>query len=170
MVKARRPKVRLLFDEDASPKVARALRELDFRVEHVGGAEQPTKGSTDREVLDHALRTGQIVVTRNLDMVMLCAERNVSVVWLDRQRRVKELTLDQQAALAFAGIAQWCADLATATEPVCVRVLATRRHVLPVAEAAELAAKRHHKIQQRRRKPRPKAVPEGQMASNEAHD
>lgn len=167
MSSARRPQVRLLFDEDVSPKVARALRELGFNVEHVHGPGQPTKGATDAEVLDFALRTQQTVVTRNLDMVMLCGERGISVVWLDRQRGRRELTLDQQAAMAFAGIPDWCADLSTATGPVCVRVLSTRRHVLPVADAARIAEKRHLKIQRRQRPPRPKPSPEGQLLTDD---
>jgi len=44
----------------------------------------------------------------------------------------------------------------------------TTRHVLPVAKAADLAAKRHHRIQQRKRRPRAKRLTEGQLVTDEA--
>lgn len=165
---ARRPTVRLLFDEDVSPKVARALRELDFNVEHVGGTGQPSKSSSDEEVLAFAQQSHQVIVTRNHDMIMLCAERGVSVVWLDPHRQ--HLRLDEQAAMAFGGIAEWCARLAEASEPVCLRVLRTRLHVLPVVEGAEAAAKRYHAIRKRaargaRRKA--KASPADQLSTDD---
>lgn len=165
-----RPQQRLLFDEDVSPRVARALFELGFKVGHVGGPGQPAKQSSDPDVLDHAMRNNQTVVTKNHDMIMLCAERDVSVVWLDPHGR--QMLLDEQAAMAFAGIRAWTTALAEATEPVCVRVLRTRMHVLPVAVGGALAAKRYHARLRRRarkasRRPSRPAAP-GQLSTENA--
>lgn len=162
---SRRPSARLLYDEDVSAKVARALRELDFNVEHVGGQGQPAKGSTDEEVLSFAQRTSQVIVTSNHDMIVLCAERRASVVWLDPHGR--HLRLDEQAAMAFASIVRWCHVLAETAEPVCLRVLRTKLHVLPVTEGAAAAAKRYHAIRKRQSRKRPQPRPPGQMAADE---
>lgn len=148
-----RPRTRLLFDEDVSPHVARALYELGFRVFHVGGRDQPTKATKDPAVLDHAMHYSQTVVTKNYDMVMLCAERNVSVIWWDP--RGKEMPVDEQAALAFAGLRAWMAALAEAEEPVCVQVLRTRFHVMPIAAGGALAAKRYRTSLEKRAKRKP---------------
>lgn len=163
-----RPQQRLLYDEDISPKVARALAALDFRVSHVDGLDQPPKNSLDEDVLAHAIKTNQVVVTSNHDMVMLCAERGASVIWLDPHRR--HLRLDEQADLAFRGVVTWCELLAGASEPVCVRVLRTRVHVYPVAEGAALAEKRYRAIQKKQRalrRRRAKRDEGGQMSTGE---
>ncbi len=152
-----RPQLRLLYDEDVSPKVAKALRALDFQVHHVGEEGQPPKNASDEEVLSFAQKTNQIVVTKNHDMIMLCAEQGASVVWLDPHGR--HLRLDEQASMAFHGIVDWCADLAGATEPVCLRVLRTRRHLLPVAEGAAQAEKRYRAMQKRKAQQRPRKAP-----------
>ena len=159
----KRPQTRLLFDEDVSPRVARALYELGFHVFHVGQDGQPKKRTGDPAVLDHAIRCNQVVVTRNHDMIMLCGERGVSVVWLDP--RGTRLTIDRQAAIAFGSIRQWTDALEEATEPVCVRVLRTRVQTLPVAEGAAMAAKRYHARQKRvaARRRKAKAPAPGQM-------
>jgi len=164
-----RPQQRLLYDEDVSPKVARALAALDFRVSHVGGPEQPAKESDDATVLAHAMSTNQIVVTSNHDMIMLCAEEGASVVWLDPHGR--HLRLDEQASLSFAGIVGWCSRLEAAVEPVCIRVLRTRVHQYPVAVGAALAERRYRAIQKRkaqpvRRRRRPQDVG-GQLTTDE---
>ena len=164
-----RPATRLLFDEDVSPHVARALFELGFRVFHVGGVDQPRKGTADPEVLDHAMRLNQTVVSKNYDMIMLCAERNVSVIWWDPRKR--EMPVDEQASLAFSGVRAWATALAGASEPVCVHVLRTKFYVLPVAQAGAMAEKRYRTSLRRkaRRRPRPRLPrPEtpGQIATD----
>lgn len=162
-----RPLLRLLYDEDVSPKVARALSALDFRVDHVGGPGQPAKNAPDDEVLTHATKCQQVMVTSNHDMIMLCAERGASVIWLDPHRR--HLRVDEQAAMAFAGIVEWCGLIIDAAEPVCVRVLRTRVHVYPVVEGAALAEKRYRAIQMKNRtqRRRPRQAPEGQMVTGD---
>ncbi len=158
----KRSQTRLLFDEDVSPRVARALYELGFHVFHVGQKGQPEKRTKDPAVLDHAIKCNQVVVTRNHDMIMLCAERGVSVVWLDPHGT--RLSIDRQAALAFGSIRQWTDALEGASEAVCVRALRTRVRTMPVADGADLAAKRYYARQKREaaRKRTAKPTPRGQ--------
>ncbi len=106
-------------------------------------------------------------MTKNHDMVMLCAEKNVSVVWLDPYRR--HLRLDEQAGMAFDGIVQWCELLSAASEAVCVRVLRTRVHVYPVVKGAEMAERRYRAIQKRKAQERRqrRARPDGAQLSTD---
>ncbi len=166
MGKRVRPQTRFLFDENLPYKVARALQALDFRVSHVGHVEhgQPARGSSDAEVLAHAARTNQVIVTSNLDMVMLCAEQGQPVVWIDARGR--QYTSDQLAALALLGIAEWDRKLTQAGTLVCLRVLPTRVDVLPLSRGGQLAERRLRRIEQRLRRQRSHATPviSGQMA------
>lgn len=125
---------------------------LDFHVHHVGGQHQPPKNSTDEEVLAHAQQSRQVIVTSNHDMIMLCGERGASVVWLDPHGQ--RLRIDQQALMAFKGIDAWCLLLGQAATPVCLRVLRTKVHVLPVEDGAALAEKRYREIRQRQARKR----------------
>lgn len=102
-----RPRIRLLFDEDQPPVVARALRELSFNTSHVGSDRDgtPAKGSTDPIVLGHAKSTGQVVVTSNHDMILLCVEQGESVVWIDP--RGKQYRRSEMVVLCFRGIEDW---------------------------------------------------------------
>ena len=141
-----RPRLRLLFDELLPFRVARALNELGFRASYVGNQDhgQPRRGSSDKDVLRHAMSTGQIVVTSNHDMIILCHEQEQSVIWIDPHGR--QYRHDELAASAFAGIAQWERLLSEATDPVCVRVLRTKVEIMPLARAASLSERRMRQI------------------------
>lgn len=148
------PRVRLLFDELLPQVVARALRELGFRVSHVGNVDDgsPAYGASDEEVLAHARQTNQVIVTSNHDMIVLCAEQVASVVWTDprgRQFRRAELVV-----VAFGGIERWEQALSDASAPLCIRVLRTKTEVLSLERAAELAARRMRRLRSRQRAPR----------------
>ncbi len=56
---------------------------LGYNTSYVGHPEDgsPARGSSDEDVLSHAKATGQVVVTSNHDMILLCAEQQESVVW-----------------------------------------------------------------------------------------
>ena len=77
-------RTRLLWDEQLSAKVPQALRVLGFFTSHVGheGDDAPARGSTDREVIEHAQQTNQIIVTSNHDMMLICEEAGQRFVWL----------------------------------------------------------------------------------------
>lgn len=147
------PGLRLIFDENLSPRVARALHELGFNAFHVHGDGQPRKGSTDLEVLKHARRTRQTIVTSNHDMITLCAEEGESVVWIDQRSRT--IDLPRLARLCFDQIADWEGLLADTPGPVCVRAMRTKCEVLDLDRAAELAEKRMRRatVRSRARKP-----------------
>lgn len=164
-----RPGLRLLFDENLSWKVASALQVLGFHTAWVGGADQPRRGASDEEVLEHARRSNQTVVSANHDLFMLAAERRQTVVWIDGYGR--QLTYESQVLICFRGIAEWEMLLADATQPVCLHVLRTRTHIMELSEAGRLAEQRLRKVQARKRRTATrKASAEGQMMTGRGSD
>lgn len=144
-----RPTIRLLFDELASPKVARALAALDLKVAYVHGEGQPAKGSEDAAVLDAAQRQKRTIVTNNHDMIVLCTERNHSVIWLDP--RDKDMTFTAQTLICFTQVAEWERLLATAGSPVCIQAHKTTCRVLTLDGAKRLAIERGRRRRAERR-------------------
>jgi hypothetical protein len=127
---------------------------------HVGGAEAPERGSLDPDVLDHAMKCNQTVVTSNNDMVVLCCERSQSHIWLSGKG--ESLTLYQTVMLCFGAIEEWEQMLRDAKEPVCIRAMKTRNKALPLDVAKQLALGRAHRRKQRlRRRARNAAVGQG---------
>jgi predicted nuclease of predicted toxin-antitoxin system len=93
-----------VWDELLSPRVPQALRVLGFATTHVGnvGDGAPPRGSPDSEVLAYALRTNQIIVTSNHDMMMICDEADQRFVWLDPRGR--QYSRVEQVLLVFSQI------------------------------------------------------------------
>ena len=152
-----KPTTRLLFDELLPWRVASALRELGYKTSYVGsqGDSAPPRGSSDIDVLEHARSTGQVVVTSNHDLIILCAEEGESVLWIDPRGR--QFTRDELAGLLFAKMAELDAVFRSASEPVCVRVLRTKAERLSLDRAHHLASQRLRRlsIRKRGRKQRP---------------
>ena len=144
----RRSSVRLLFDENISPRVARALAELGYAAAHVGGVNEPPLGSTDEEVLAHARRTNQVIVTSNHDMIELCAEEAESLVWVDPYGR--RLNYRKMVLRCFEGIEDW--EIMLSAGQVCVHSLATRTNAISLSKAAVMARRRIAKAQARERR------------------
>lgn len=167
MPKRDRPSLRLLLDELLPWRVADALLALGFRTSHVGKVEhgQPERGSSDAEVIAHALATNQVVVTSNHDMIMLCAERNARVIWVDPRGRQMQFT--DYVLLFFGGIGEWQRMLQENPGPVCLRVRRTRVEVLSLDRARKLAQRRMKDIQRRRRAKRPRPESPGQVGSDD---
>lgn len=142
--------VRLIWDEQLAPKVPRALRELGLKTTHVGHQSDgcPIKGSSDQEIIDYALKTNQIIVTSNHDMMLLCSEAGQRFVWLDP--RGKQLGGVEQALLVLRQIAAW-EDILNSDSSICVRAMRTKCEPIDSAEAARLAAQRMKTIQKRKR-------------------
>lgn len=160
-----RPRTRLLFDELLPWRVPAALRVLSFRASYVGNVEdaQPPRGSSDEQVLDHAIKTGQVIVTSNHDMVLLCAEKGESLIWIDprgRQFRFGELLV-----LVFQNARFWEEWLTSDTGQLCIRALRTKNEVLALDRAEHLVRQRMRRIRsrQRRRRRRPVNRPEPQF-------
>lgn len=131
--------------------MARALRELDINASHVGhdGDQAPARGSSDADVLSHAKKTNQVIVTSNHDMVLLCATEAESVIWIDPRGR--QFRLPDMVALVFGRVEEWQGLLAEATEPVCLRVLRTKTEVLDLEQASHLVVQRMRRLQARKR-------------------
>ena len=139
-----------MYDELLPWRVAEALRALEYHVSYVGADQQPPRGSPDEEVLDHARRTNQVIVTSNHDMIMLCAEVGESVIWLDPRGR--QLRREEHVVLAFTNIAEWQEMLTAGDTTVCVRALRTKNEVLTLARASELAERRVRALRARKRR------------------
>ncbi|MDF1596281.1 MAG: DUF5615 family PIN-like protein [Acidimicrobiia bacterium] len=151
----RSPRIRLFFDEQLPWRVPAALRVLGYNASWVGHDDDgsPVRGSSDEDVLSHARNTGQVVVTSNHDMILLCAEQEESVIWLDPRGR--QFKRDEMVVLVFRTAAEWESLLVAATEPVCVRALRTKNEILPLERAAYLVQQRMRRIAARKRREAP---------------
>ena len=149
--------IRLIWDEQLAPKVPRALRELGLNATHVGHQQDgcPAKGSSDQEIIDYALKTNQIIVTSNHDMMLLCSEAGQRFVWLDP--RGKQLGGVEQALLVLCQILAW-EEILESDSSICVRAMRTKCEPIDPAEAARLASQRMRAIQKRRRTKRVKPI------------
>lgn len=148
--------MRLLFDELTPWRVAAALRVLEIRASYVGNTDDlaPPRGALDSEVLDHARRTNQIIVTSNHDMVMLCAEEDHSVIWVDPWGR--QLTRETWALLAFSQVQLWD-DILREHDSICVRALRSRCEPISLDDAYDMAERRLKRIRERRSQSRREA-------------
>lgn len=167
MSKRNRPTLRLLFDELLPWRVAEALHVLGFNTSYVNNAahNQPRKGSSDAAILAHAMKTGQVIVTSNHDMIMICAQQQQSVIWIDSRGR--QYRRDELAVLAFSGIRDWQAALASATGPMCLRVLRTKIELLPLDRAGRLAERRMKSLRRKQAaRRRPPAQSPGQLVAS----
>jgi len=150
--------MRLIFDELLSVRVAKALAALGLRVEHVGGVGQPSKGSSDGEVLEHARRCHQYVVTNNMDMIVLCADECEPVIWLDA--RGKSWTRAETALVCFRTVDRWQELLESVDGPACLVVHKTTLKVIPLEDAKRLALGRNRVRKRRAARARQGVVPE----------
>ncbi len=144
------PRIRLIWDEQISNKVAQALRALGFNVTWVGSDDPgvPARGSGDDAVVDFAKRSNQIVVTSNHDMMTLCDEAGQRFVWIDPYGR--QLRREDQVILAFQQMGRWEQLLAEHPD-LCVRALRTKCMPMESAEAARLARQRMRSLERKRR-------------------
>lgn len=145
-----RPSLRLLFDENTSPRVARALTELGHPVTHIGGDDAPPKGTPDEDVLGHALATNKMILTENHDLIVICAEAGAPVVWLDP--RDKDMTFTTQVLLCFTQIAQWDSLVTQHPDPLCVHARKTTCRAISLEEAKSLALSRGKRRRQKARR------------------
>lgn len=145
-----RPRIRLIWDELLSPKVADALRVLGFNVTRVGGSDPgvPPLRSSDEAVIAFAKTTNQIIVTSNHDMMTLCDEAGQRFVWIDPRGR--QLGREAQVLLAFQQIRRW-EELLVQHPDGCVRALRTKCEPIASSEAARLARQRMRSLERRRR-------------------
>ncbi len=155
-------RTRLLWDEQLSPLVPRALRELGYSTSHVGHAADgaPVRGSTDREVLEYSQRTNQVIVTSNHDMMLICAEAGQRFVWFDPRGR--QCNSAQQVVLVFTQIERWD-ELLSASASDCVHALRTKCVAIEAEDAARLARQRMRELRRRQRAARSTPKPVGRL-------
>lgn len=165
--RAPKVRIRLLWDEDLSSLVPKALRVLDIPATYVGCVEDgaPPRGSTDRVVVEFALRTNQIIVTKNHDMMTLCAELGQRFVWLDP--RGKRLSREHQVVLVFQQVREW-ERLLAADPATCVVARRTGCSPIASAEASRLAFNRMRVLERRKRKKTARALPLGELLDEQA--
>ena len=109
-------------------------------------------------MLSHAAGANQIIVTSNLDMILLCVERRQRVVWLDprgRQLRRADLVL-----MVFRNIYDWTERLRNTTDPVCLRVMRTKTETLELDEASRRVRNRMSGLSRKRARARKTRPPE----------
>lgn len=155
---AKRPRIRLLWDELLSIRVAKALNALGFNVTWVGSDQYdgvPPKGSSDAAVIEFAQRTNQVIVTSNHDMMLLCNEAGQRFVWIDPRRR--RLTAEEQVLLCFSQMQRW-QEILESDPGACVRALRTKAEAIESSEAARLAGQRFKAIQRKKRAVRNRAT------------
>lgn len=155
---AKRPRIRLLWDELLSFRVAKALNALGYNVTWVGSDQHdgvPPRGSTDAEVIDYAQRTNQVIVTSNHDMMLLCDEADQRFVWIDPRGR--QLDAERQVLLCFAQMRRW-EEILGSDPGACVHALRTKVEAIESSEAARLAGQRFKAIQRKQRAVRSRAV------------
>lgn len=102
MSDARAP-LRLLIDEDLSPKVAQCLREEDG-IDAVAVRDRGKLGATDRDVLELAFAEDRILVTANVrDFLRLATARELhaGIVLLENG----DLGRDEQLSVTRAAVA-----------------------------------------------------------------
>ncbi len=154
---AQRPQIRLLWDELLSPKVPQALRVLGYSVSHIGHPtdNQPVRGSTDQQIVEHALQTNTVIVTSNHDMMQICAEAGQRFIWLDPRGR--QLTRAKQLLLVLEQIDDWN-SIVESNSTDCVHARRTGCRPIKPAEAARLATQRMRANERKNAEQRPHRV------------
>ena len=94
---------------------------------------------TPEEVVEHAQRHRQVIVTQNHDMMTLCEELGQRFIWIDPRSR--QLHREQQVLLVFSQIRAWD-EILTVSPQLCVRAMRTKCVGIEPAEAARLARQR----------------------------
>ena len=115
----------------------------------------PPQGSTDAEIVRFALRTNQVIVTSNHDMMLICEQEGQRFVWLDPRGR--QLSQRQQVLVCLVQIEQW-EEILARPYGLCVRALRTKASAIGALEAARLAGERMRRLERRRRATARRAV------------
>lgn len=101
--------MRLLLDENLSPRVARMLQQAGHDAAHV--TEVGLGNTDDAEILEAAAHDGLTIVTADTDFGALLAARGTSSPSVVMLRSSDHLTPDEQARLIVAVLARVGEDL-----------------------------------------------------------
>lgn len=157
-----RPRLRLLIDENLSPRIARALHALGYHVEAVHDAPNLGVATADQRILEVAKERNQVIVTVNLDMVLICVEAEESVIWVDPKRK-KGLTYEEMVVRFFEGVPLWERLVAPG---VVVHALKTKDEVLSFDQAQRRVLARlakHRRVAAPRSRPRKADESQGKL-------
>ncbi len=119
----------------------------------------PPQGSTDAEIVQFALRTNQVIVTSNHDMMLICEQEGQRFVWLDPRGR--QLSQRQQVLICLTQIEEW-KEILTRPNGLCVRALRTKASAILASDAARLAGERMRRLERRKRAAARRAVGDDQ--------
>ncbi len=108
----------------------------------------PPQGSSDAEIVEFALRTNQVIVTSNHDMMLICEQEGQRFVWLDPRGR--QLSQRQQVMICLTQIEDW-EGILSRHNGVCVRALRTKASAIRASDAARLAGERMRRLERRKR-------------------
>lgn len=135
--------LRLMFDENLSPKVAKALHLVDKDVQWAGKGGRFPKGTPDEVIVEAMAAEGRYMFTKNFDMVMAWADAGGHFIWLDPRH---EPTKHDQARLVFTMWDRWERHLED-DEVECLGVGLSTIHPLTAEAGRDLAAARFEKHQ-----------------------
>jgi predicted nuclease of predicted toxin-antitoxin system len=142
-------RLRVLFDEQVSTSVAKALKHLEKDVTHVGADKQLAKGSSDREVAESAKQQRRVLVTFNFDMVLAACEIGVRFIWFDQRKRSP--TLLETALIFLRQWETWEAKMSPGSV-VCLKAGRQSAEILTPEQARTRASRRFEKAQASKRR------------------
>ena len=153
--------LRVLFDENMSGKVARALKLLDKDVVRSPPARNGKKGRPDSLVARSAKRSKRFVFTNNYDMVVAAVDEGARIIWF-YDRKQNSPTRYNTARLFFQKWEYWEQRLSP-PDAYCLRV-SMDRTTLITKEAARRQASSLDKKQKSKKKAIVDKVKQGKLA------
>lgn len=141
--------LRVLFDEQMSSSVARALFCLGKSTTYVGAPKQVSRGATDETVARAAHRNRRVLLTVNFDMVLAACEVGVRFIWFDQRGRSP--TKLETALIILRKWEEW-ERLLSDPRVVCIKAGRLRTEVLSVDQARKRALRRFQRQQSTRRR------------------
>lgn len=136
-------KLRVVFDEQMSVRVARALAALGKPVTFIGQKGQLPKGSLDPEVASFAKVEKRAVFTVNYDMVLAACDQQTRFIWFDKRGR--EPLMIELASICLSQWPQWEAAMADPGVH-CLKVGRKSLEALSLPEARRRATRRYSQM------------------------
>lgn len=144
------PPLRVIFDENMSSRVAKALNLVEKDVTRTPAAKRGKKATPDNKVARGAKRAGRFVFTNNFDMVVAAVEEDARVIWF-YDKHHNSPTLFNQARMFFDKWAYWERLLAP-EDAYCIRVSMSRTTLITKEAARKQASRLDRKSKAKRAK------------------
>jgi predicted nuclease of predicted toxin-antitoxin system len=139
----------VIFDEQMSSGVARALACLGKSVTYVGARGQVRRGSSDLVVARSARRNRRVILTVNFDMVMSACDAGVRFIWFDQRGRSP--TKLETAFIMLRKWEEWETALAD-PKVACIKVGRQKTELLSLDQARKRASRRFQRQQSGRKR------------------